>query len=105
MKEPYRKGLASHPVPESCVASRKTGREALTGAQAGWVLSCEIIATRVPTQFNSAEGNTGGHGSASVCGTLRSQRPQACMETPSARTGRPDQCPTRSCVRAGWRRS
>ena len=63
MREPYRKGVASHPDPESCVASRKVGREALTGAHAGWVSSCEIIATRVPTQFNNAEGNTGGHGS------------------------------------------
>ena len=33
MKESYRKGVASHPDPESCVASRKAAIEALTGAQ------------------------------------------------------------------------
>jgi len=32
MKESRRKGIASHPDPESCAASRKAGREALTGA-------------------------------------------------------------------------
>src|SRR2546422_5325870 len=74
MKEPYRKGVASHPDPESCVVSRKTGREALTGAHAGWVSSCEIIATRVPTQFNSAEGNTGGCESASIRRDRKSTR-------------------------------
>jgi hypothetical protein len=49
MKESHRKGIASHPDPESCVASREAAIEALTGAHAGRVLSCEIIATRVPT--------------------------------------------------------
>jgi hypothetical protein len=49
MKESYRKGVANHPGPESCVADRKVAIEALTGVHAGRVLSCEIIATRVPT--------------------------------------------------------
>src|SRR5215813_6508750 len=31
MKESYRKGLANHPDPESCVANRKVAIEALTG--------------------------------------------------------------------------
>jgi hypothetical protein len=52
-------------------------------------LSCEIIATRVPTSFSKAEGKTGGCASASIRKTLRSLRPRACMETPRARTGRP----------------
>ena len=43
MKESYRKGVANRPDPESCVASRKATIEALTGAHAGWVLSCEIM--------------------------------------------------------------
>ena len=60
MKESYRKGVASHPDPESCVASREAAIEALTGAHAGRVLSCEIIATRVPTSFRKAKGHTGG---------------------------------------------
>src|ERR1035437_821767 len=73
MKESYRKGVANHPDPESCLASRKAAIEALTGAHAGWALSCEIIATRVPTSFNMAEGNTGGCALASIRRTLRSQ--------------------------------
>ena len=58
MQEPHRKGLANHPVPESCVVSREAGCEALTGAHAGGISSCEIIALRVPTPSRQAEGNT-----------------------------------------------
>src|SRR5689334_25367544 len=104
MKESHRKGVANHPDPESCVASRKAAIEALTGAHAGRVLSCEIIATRVPTSFRMAEGDTDGCAIASVRGTLRSLRPQACMETPYARTGRPHRRPPGKMRRAGWRR-
>src|SRR5437879_5968526 len=91
MKEPYRKGVASHPDPESCVVSRKTGREAVTGAHAGWVSSCEIIATRVPvpTQFNCAEGNTGGCESASIRRTLRSLRPRHAWKLHAREPGDP----------------
>ena len=42
MKESYRKGVAVHPDPESCVCRRKAAGEALTGAQAGRASSCEI---------------------------------------------------------------
>src|SRR5271166_5602724 len=42
MKEPHKKGIANHLGPESCADSRKAGREALTGVQAGWVLSREM---------------------------------------------------------------
>ena len=43
MKESYRKGIANHPDPESCIAHhQKEFDEALTGAQAGRILSCEI---------------------------------------------------------------
>ena len=58
MKESHRKGVATHPDPESCVASRKAAIEALTGAHAGRVLSCEIIASGVPTLYHEAEGHT-----------------------------------------------
>jgi hypothetical protein len=88
MKESYREGLANHPDPESCVSSRKASIEALTGAPAGRVLSCEIFAFGVPTSFNKAEGNIKGRAFASALRTPRSLRPQACRETPRARTGR-----------------
>ena len=39
---------------------REGGIEALTGAEAGRVLSCEIIAIGVPTLFSKAEGHTRG---------------------------------------------
>ena len=59
MKESYRKGLASHPGPESCVGHRKVAGEALTGENAGPVSSCEINPSRASTPFVEAEGNTG----------------------------------------------
>ncbi len=46
MKESYGKGIANHPDPESCEGRREAAREALTGAQAGRVLSCEINLVR-----------------------------------------------------------
>src|SRR5262252_6742681 len=104
MKESYREGLATRPAPESCVAGREAAIEALTGAHAGRVLSCEIIATGVPTSFRMAEGNIGGCVIASTRWTLRSLRPQACMETPRARTGRPHRCRPSERRWDGWRR-
>src|ERR1700731_3916287 len=89
MQESHRKGVAIHPDPESCMARRKATIEALTGAHAGRVLSCEIIATGVPTSFSMAEGHTNGDAMASLRPTPRSLRPRAYMETPRARTGRP----------------
>ncbi len=58
MKESHRKGLANHPDPESCGGCRKAAGEALTGAQAGRVLSCEISTSRVPTVSDEPEGPT-----------------------------------------------
>lgn len=46
MKESYGEDLASHTDPESCTVVRKGGREALTGACAGGLLSREIIPVR-----------------------------------------------------------
>jgi len=58
------------------VNSRKTVREALTGVQAGRVLSREMDGNRsadgVPL---SAEGNTDKCEIASICWTLRGRRP------------------------------
>ena len=89
MREPYGKGVASHPGPESCMGSREAAHEALTGEHAGRKLSCETIATRVLTYLHHAEDNTYEHAIASTRRALRSRRTQACMETPHARTGRP----------------
>ena len=101
MKESYRKSLANYPVPESCVASREAAIEALTGAQAGRVLSCEIREISVPTASSSPEGHTTLDDLASRGWTLRSRRPRACLETPRARTGRPHNRPARWCAGPG----
>jgi hypothetical protein len=69
MKESYRKGVASHSGPESCVANRKVAIEALTGGSAGRVLSCEIIETGVPTLFSiGARGIIAGKVEFASCG-------------------------------------
>ena len=57
MQEPHRKGLASHPGPESCVGRREVTGEALTGENTGPVLSCEIRTSRAPTPSARAEGH------------------------------------------------
>ena len=46
MKESYGEDLASHTDPESCTVVRKGGREALTGARAGGLLSREMRMVR-----------------------------------------------------------
>ena len=98
MKESCRKGLTSHPDPESCAVGRKVAREALTGAHAGRVLSCEIKRVQRADDVALTEGYLPRGVLVSRSGTLRSQRPRACMETPRARTGRPQGCPPRSMV-------
>ena len=59
MKESYDEGLASHIGPESCDGGRKIAGEALTGAHAGQVSSCEI-SSGTPTPLSEAEGNIAG---------------------------------------------
>jgi RNA-directed DNA polymerase len=61
----------------------------LTGARVGWVLSREISESRAPTLLiKSPEGHTPWSDSASLTAALRGRRPQACAESPCARTGR-----------------
>ena len=60
MKESYRKDPASHPGPESYACRREAPGEALTGEDAGTVLSCENTSTRTPTPLCEAEGNITG---------------------------------------------
>jgi tryptophan synthase alpha subunit len=74
MKESYREGVAGHPDPESCVASRKAGREALTGAHAGGKSSCEINEFGVPTSSTEAEGHTVGSAKMRASERLRAVR-------------------------------
>ena len=56
MKEPYGKGLATHPGPESCAGHGNMVGEALTRAHAGQPLSSEIttLACRPCTYMGKA---------------------------------------------------
>lgn len=57
MKELYRKGVASHPDPESCAAYREAWGEALTGERVGEVLSLEILFVWGADDVTALEGN------------------------------------------------
>jgi hypothetical protein len=59
MQEPHIEGLATHDDPESDVAARKGGGDALSGARTGAVLSREIRHSRAPTLSSEAEGHIG----------------------------------------------
>ncbi|MGD0464281.1 MAG: hypothetical protein ABSB74_17500 [Tepidisphaeraceae bacterium] len=59
MKESHDEGPGRHIDPESCVGNRKAAGEALTGAHAGQVLSCET-ASGTPTPLCEAEGKIEG---------------------------------------------
>ena len=51
MEEPYVEGVATHDGPESCVAAREGGGEALTGVRAGRVIEPRNCSFGVPTLF------------------------------------------------------
>ena len=101
MKEPYGEGVASHTDPESCVFSREAGREALTGAHVDGALSREMPGNQDADLVYSWGRQHQWARYREHLLDLRGQRPPICMEPPRARTGRPCQCPTRSCERAG----
>jgi len=89
MQAPYGEGVANHTGPESCVVARKGRGEALTGVQAGWVLSRENrVDFGVPTPYLCAEGHTGGVVMRDAPRTPRGQRPQARLETLHTEAGR-----------------
>ncbi len=88
MKEPYIKESAIHDDPESCMVRRKAGREALTGARTGAVLSRVIRSFGTPTLLSEAEGNIGRIVTARYGMVPRGRRPAARTEPVCARTGR-----------------
>ncbi len=100
MKESYGEGLATRTGPESCVAAREGGREALTGERAGRVFSRERNHSGTPTPWRKAEGHIRRVAIARRVGVPRGQRPRACPDTPRARTGRALGRPWRMAPRA-----
>lgn len=101
MKEPYEEGVANHLGPESCAGRREASGEALTGGDAGAVLSCEIRIIGVPTWLLSTEGNIAGGAIASPGRTPRSQRPDACVDVLCTEPGRSHRRPMAEGPRAG----
>ena len=75
MKVPHSKDLASHTVPESCVAYREVRREALTGVRIGQPSSRESFNIQGADAVSVAEGNTGWSAIASSLPALRGLRP------------------------------
>ena len=75
MKVPHSKDLASHTVPESCVAYREVRREALTGVRIGQPSSRESFNIQGADAVSVAEGNTGWSVIASSDSALRGLRP------------------------------
>ena len=88
MKELHRKGLATHPDPESCADSRKAVGEALTGENAGQPLSCEIHTFRGPTLLSEAEGNTLDGVNCEPSKASTQSENLSSMDTPCTGTGR-----------------
>ena len=68
-------GVAIHIGPEPCAGIREGGGEASAGERAGQPLSRESDYLQGADAVSCAEGNTGGHASASVRPTLRGLRP------------------------------
>ncbi len=94
-------GVAIHGDLESCVGVREGAGEALTEGDAGWVIEPRNHLSGVPTPSQWPEGNIAGRVSASCQRTPRGQRACACVESPSARTGRSCGCPSGCDGRTG----
>ncbi len=75
MKVPYSEDIASHAIPESCVAYREVRREALTGVRIGQPLSRESFKVRGADAVSVAEGNTMRCDIASTVSASRGLRP------------------------------
>jgi len=88
MKESYQKGLANHLSPESCLDGPRGRGEALTGENAGGLLSSENTLFRRPSEWTGTK--------ATWCASLREMHPTpaesknlACVDTLRAKIGRP----------------
>ncbi len=88
MKESDIEGVAIHGGPESCVGVREGVDEVLTGVHVGGAIEPQNPWSGGADVVVKAEGNTGDGAIASRRWTPRGQRTHACVETPSARTGR-----------------
>jgi hypothetical protein len=98
MKESDIEGVAIHGGPESCAGVREGGGEVLTGEHVGGAIEPRNPWSRGADAVVKAEGNTGGGVMRAVAGPRAVEGTQACVETPSARTGRSRRCPCLSLM-------
>src|SRR5215469_11446101 len=97
MKEPYEKGVANRSAPSFALdvarrpAKRKQGKR-WAGYRASKICNQGVDAVRM------AEDNTTSSESASCGSALRSRRPQARLDIPCTRTGRPRRYLKRFCA-------
>ena len=101
MRTSYIEGVAIHDGLESCAGVREDAGEALTEGDVGWVIEPRNHLFGVPTPSQWSEGNIAGCVIASCRRAPRGQRACACVESPSARTGRSHGCPSGCDGRAG----
>src|SRR6266853_6771818 len=99
MKESYREGVANHSGPERCEGGGNVALEALDRGicRLGIELRNQPVRSGEPTASDGTEGNNASLRHREQDAAPRSQRPQACRETPCARTGRPRTLSTGVC--------
>ena len=89
MKESYREGIANHPGPEPCEDGREAVLEALDRGICRLGNELRNRALRGADGVGRSGRQQRGERHRKCAAAPRSRRPQACRETPCARTGRP----------------
>ena len=88
MRESSIEGVANRDVPKSCVCGRKAAIEALAGADAGRVLSHEILNSERRRRWVKRKATRFGTVSQVSKAAQRGRRPHARIEPSCTRTGR-----------------
>jgi hypothetical protein len=88
MKVPHDEEVANRISPESCGGYGNIAAEALTGENAGGLLSSEITAFRVPTLWLEGEGNIFHSAIRELCKDPAESKNLACVEAFCARIER-----------------
>src|ERR1700682_2747740 len=89
MKESYREGIANHPGPEPCEGSREAALEAVDRGICRLGMKLRNLVVQGADGVRQCGRPQRGARYRECGAALRSRRPQACRETPCARTGRP----------------
>ncbi len=111
MKVHYRKGVATHPGPESCGTAREGSRSDLSDlgrsvdrGSVGRAIEPRKQQFGVPTSLGARKATLDGALLQVPFRTPRGRRPRACVEAPCARTGRSRGHPAGMARRVAWER-